>query len=331
MVNKVLTAIAVLSLIGVAVFSYSVALMITGEVGGNPIYEMMVKGAEEAAAEAGFELKVVEGGYNPAKWEPTLFSLAASKQYDLVVTFTEGMPRSVEKVAQMFPNQKLALLDGIANPMPNVYSLGFKDEEMTYLAGYFAGLVTKSSLPRANSDLKIGLIAGDIYPAMTNRMKPAYENGAHAVDENIEVLFSAAGTWSDPNKGSELAQAQYSQGADIILIIAGGTGVGVIEKAKEMGKYVIGVDSNIISFAPGTILACTLKNADKAMKSTLLRAFRGELPFGTVERWGLKEGVIGFTFDDPNYIEIVPESIREKMIQVYKDLMNGVIDPLASE
>ena len=166
---------------------------------------------------------------------------------------------------------------------------------------------------------------------MTNRMKPAYENGAHAVDENIEVLFSAAGTWSDPNKGSELAQAQYSQGADIILIIAGGTGVGVIEKAKEMGKYVIGVDSNIISFAPGTILACTLKNADKAMKSTLLRAFRGELPFGTVERWGLKEGVIGFTFDDPNYIEIVPESIREKMIQVYKDLMNGVIDPLASE
>jgi len=62
-----------------------------------------------------------------------------------------------------------------------------------------------------------------------------------------------------------------------------------------------------------------------------LRAFRGELPFGTVERWGLKEGVIGFTFDDPNYIEIVPESIREKMIQVYKGLMNGAIDPLASE
>lgn len=308
--------------------SYSVAIMITGEVGGNPIYEMMVNGAKAAAEEMGFELKIVEGGYNPAKWEPNLISLAATRKYDLIVTFTEGMPRSVEKVAKMFPKQKIALLDGIAPLLPNVFSLGFKDEEMCYLAGYFAGLITTSNLPNANSSLKVGLLAGDIYPAMTDRMKPAYTNGAKAVNPNIEVVFSAAGTWSDPNKGKELAQAQFDQGVDIILIIAGGTGVGAIQEAVERDKYIIGVDSNIIHFAPGTILACTLKHADIAIKDVLIRACKGELKFGAAERWGIKEGVIDFTFDDPYYIQLIPKEIRDKMLEIFNAIKNGEIDPL---
>jgi len=326
--HRVFLSILLVFLVSTIALSYSVALMITGEVGGNPIYEMMVNGAKAAAAEAGFELKIVEGGYNPAKWEPNLISLAATRKYDLIVTFTEGMPKSVEKVAKMFPNQKIALIDGIAPILPNVFSLGFKDEEMCYLAGYFAGLVTISDLPNANPDLKVGLLAGDIYPAMTDRMKPAYTNGAKSVNKDIEVLFSAAGTWSDPNKGKELAQAQFDQGADIILIIAGGTGVGAIQEATEKGKYIIGVDSNIIGFAPGTILACTLKHADLAIKDVLLRASKGELAFGTAERWGVKEGVIDFTFDDPDYIQFVPQDIRNKMIEVYNAIKSGEIDPL---
>src|SRR6056297_3577293 len=118
--------------------------MITGEIGGNPIYEMMAKGAKEAAEEGDFNLKIVEGGYNPAKWEPTLISLAATGQYDVVVTFTEGMPKSVEKAAKMFQDQKFILIDGIAREMDNVFSLGFNDEEMAYLSGAFAALVTTS-------------------------------------------------------------------------------------------------------------------------------------------------------------------------------------------
>ena len=309
-------------------FSYSVAIMVTGEVGGNPIYEMMVNGAKAAAEEAGFNLKVVEGGYNFANWEPNVISLASTGQYDLVVTFTEGMPRSVEKVAKMFPNQKLALLDGIAADLPNVFSLGFKDEEMTYLAGSFAGLVTISDMPGANEDLKVGLLAGDIYPAMTDRMKPAYENGAKSINENIDVVFSAAGSWSDPNKGEELSQAQLSQGVDIILTVAGGTGVGAIQAAGNSGNYVIGVDSNYINMAPDTILACTLKNADIAMKNVLVRACKGELPFGTSERWGIKEGAIGFTFDDPDYIKNVPQDIRDEMLKIFESLKSGEVDPL---
>lgn len=310
------------------VLSYDVALLITGEIGGNPIYEMMVDGAKRASRDFGFNLKVVEGGYNPAKWEPSLIALASTGSYDLIVTFTEGMPKSVEKAAKMFPKQKFALIDGIAPLSENVYSLGFKDEEMAYLAGYFAGLITTSNLPGANRELKVGLISGDIYPAMIDRMKPAYEKGAKSVNQAIEVLFSVAGSWSDPGKGSELAQLQFSQGADIIFLVAGGTGIGAIQKARELKKYVIGVDSNIISIAPGVILACVLKRADDAIYSVLKRAYEGKLPFGNYERWGIEENVIDFTLDENYFTQFVSENIAEKMRQIFNSLKNGEIDPL---
>jgi len=313
----------------VSAFPFSVALMVTGEIGGNPIYEMMVSGAESASAELGLDLKIVEGGYNSAKWEPNLIALAATGKYDLIVTFTEGMPKSVEKVADMFPRQKLALIDGIAPIKPNVYSLGFKDEEMCYLAGYFAGLITLSDLPGTNRDLIVGLIGGDTYPAMTDIMKPAFVNGARAVHPEIDLLFSVVGSWSDPNKGKDLAQAQFAQGADIILTIAGGSGVGAIQEAVRLGKYIIGVDSNTIHMAPGTILACTLKRADIALKNVIDRAYSGSLPYGASERHGLADEVIGFTFDDPNYLEMIPGAIRKRMLEIFESLKSGKIDPLS--
>ncbi|HOJ88063.1 MAG TPA: BMP family ABC transporter substrate-binding protein [Pseudothermotoga sp.] len=307
--------------------AYSVALLITGEVGGNAIYEMMVQGAVRASKDFGFDVKVIEGGYNSSKWEPLLISLASTKSYDLIVTFTEGMPKSVEKAAKMFPQQKFALIDGIAPNLANVYSLGFKDEEMAYLAGYFAGLITKSNLPGANSELKIGMIAGDIYPAMTEKMKPAYEKGAKSADEKTEIFFSVAGSWADPNKGYELAQLQFSQGVDVIFLVAGGTGIGAIKKAKELGRYVIGVDSNVIYLAPDVILACVLKRADMAIYEVLKKAYLGKLPLGHSERWGIREGAIGFTFDDPSYLQNVPEQIREKMIDLFEKVERGEITP----
>ncbi|MEN3008298.1 BMP family ABC transporter substrate-binding protein [Pseudothermotoga sp.] len=309
-------------------YAYSVVLLITGEVAGNAIYEMAVSGAKRAAQDFGFEVKVVEGGYNPARWATLLTSLAASRSYDLIVTFTEGMPKNVETTARAFPNQKIVLVDAMAPILPNVYSVAFKDEEMAYLAGYFAALVTKSDMPNANEDLKVGMIAGDVYPAMMNKIKPAYEKGVKDVDPNVRVIFSVVGSWADPSKGAELAQVQYEQGVDIIFLVAGGSGMGAVRKAREMRKYVIGVDSNYIERDPEVILACALKHIDRAIYEILAKAVKNQLKFGTSEVWGIKEGMIGFTFDDPNYLKNVPKEINLQMLRVFEKLKEGLIAPL---
>ena len=302
---------------------FSVGILITGEIGGNAIYELVQQGAQRAAGDA-IEIRIVEGGYNQSKWEPLLLSMAATGKYDLLMTFTEGMPASVAKVARAFPNQKFTLLDGIVpEPLANVYSVAFKDGEMTFLAGVLAGMITSSGIGGTNPEKTVGLIAGDTYPAMINTMKPAYEAGVKSIEPEATVLFGIVGSWSDPTRGRELASRQYEGMADIILVIAGGSGMGSIEEAAGRGRYVITVDSNALAMKPGVILASFLKHIDLLVYETIIKAGEGSLPFGSNSRVGISEGMIDYTRDDPLFIKYVPEEIREKMFQWYESIKNG--------
>lgn len=327
MFRKIAVCFAGLLLLTSLIFSqFNVALMIPGEIGGNPIYELVEKGANNVAAPGEIIVKVVEGGYNPAKWEPLLRSMVATGKYDLVITFTEGLPDSVAKIARAFPGQKLVLIDGVlSEEISNVYSVAFRDEEMTFLAGIIAGLVTKHNLPGSNSELVVGLIAGDTYPAMKNKMLPGFEKGVELVSPNSDVIFSIVGSWSDPSKGRELAARQFEEGADIILEIAGGSGIGIIEEARNLGKYVLNVDSNLISYAPGTVLASALKHIDKVVGNTIAKAASGELEYGKNERLGISDGAIDLPFSDPDYISYLPENIREIVYAYYLLLKNNIM------
>ncbi|HNS35655.1 MAG TPA: BMP family ABC transporter substrate-binding protein, partial [Mesotoga sp.] len=68
-----------------AASKFSVGILITGEIGGNAIYELVQKGALGMASDE-IEIKIVEGGYNQSKWESMLVSLAALGKYDLLMT-----------------------------------------------------------------------------------------------------------------------------------------------------------------------------------------------------------------------------------------------------
>lgn len=329
MFRKFLLCLAVLLFFSSIIFSqFNVGLMIPGEIGGNPIYELVEKGVLEINESGNTFVKIVEGGYNPAKWESLLRSMVVTGKYDLIVTFTEGLPDAITRIAKAFPKQKMVLIDGaLTQELPNVYSVAFKDEEMTFLAGIIAGLVTISpDLPGSNSELVVGLIAGDTYPAMKNRMLPGFEKGIKLVAPDSRVIFSIVGSWSDPSKGRELAARQFEESADIILEIAGGSGIGVIEEARNRGKYVLNVDSNLIAYAPGTILASALKHIDTTVKDTITKAASGNLEYGKNVRIGIHEGAIDLTFSDPDYLNYLPESIREIVHAYYVLLKYGLIN-----
>ncbi len=316
---KIILNVLVIAL-SITVFAtpFRVGVMITGEIGGNAIYELVQKGALEAASDS-IEVRIVEAGYNQSRWESHLRGMAATGRYNLLITFTEGMPSSVRNVALAFPDTKFVLLDGaIDSPLPNTYSVAFRDDEMTFLAGLLAGMITTSGIPGTNSQKTVGLIAGDTYPAMNNIMRPSYELGLKTVDQDANLLFGIVGSWSDPTRGKELASRQFESGADVILLIAGGSGIGAIEEAARRGKYVLTVDSNSIHLNPGVILASFLKHIDLLIRETITRASKGEIAYGTNQRVGIVEGMIDFTHDDPDYIKNVPEDIRVKMLQWYE-------------
>lgn len=114
---------------------------------------------------------------------------------------------------------------------------------ISMLAGVLAAMVTESDMEFANADKKIGFVGGDEHPVITDFLV-GYIEGAKSVDPEIKVYVSYIGSWDDTAKGKEMAIAQYNQGVDIIFPAAEQAGLGCVEAAVEMGKYIIGVDSD---------------------------------------------------------------------------------------
>jgi basic membrane lipoprotein Med (substrate-binding protein (PBP1-ABC) superfamily) len=301
---------------------YAVAVFVPGITGGSPIYEMLVEGTKKAVEESGkATVIVVEGGFNQAEWQQKITSLAATGTYDLIITSNPAMPDICARVAEDFPKQKFAIVDGYLPGHPQIYTLLYNQMEQAYLIGYMGGLVTKSDLPGANGELKVGLIAGQQYPVMDRAIRPGFKRGLEEVDPGIELDFRVLGNWHDAGKAADLAASMYDAGSDVILAIAGGANQGIITVAKQRGKYVLWFDSNGYGLAPGTIIGSTVLKNDRGAYETVKLAIEGKLSYGAAVKVGAEDGFIDFITDDQIYIQNVPAPIREKManrLQMFK-------------
>jgi basic membrane lipoprotein Med (substrate-binding protein (PBP1-ABC) superfamily) len=301
---------------------YSIAVFVPGIISGSATYEMLVQGAEKAAAEHNnTAIQVIEGGSNQGEWEEKVSALAAGSDYDVIVTSNPAMPAICDAVSKRFPQQQFIIMDGFFEGNENMYTLRYNQYQQALLAGHMAGLVTTSSMPGANSKLAIGLIAGQEYPDMNELILPGFQEGAKLVNEAITVDFRVVGNWYDAAKGAELARSMINGGADVILAIAGGANQGVLTAAGEKGVYVHWYDSNGYANKPGTVIGSTAILQDKAVYQTVTKAIEGSLEFGKAETFGIKEGYITFIEDDDNYRSSVPEELRAKQHQFTSELI----------
>jgi len=303
--------------------SYKIGVFVPGVVAGSPLYEQMVAGTERAAKEAGASVKVIEAGFNQGEWQEKMTALAATGEYDIIVTSNPAMPFITSEVAKAFPQQKFLHLDAYFPGNPQIYSLLYNQVEQAYFAGYLGGLVTTSKMKGANADLKAGMIVAQEYPALTKMMKPGYEQGLAAVNPKITLDYRVIGNWYDANKAADLANSMIDAGVDVILSITGGAAQGIIKAAKEKGKYVLFFDSNEYKQAPGTIIGCAILNQEKAAYERVKMAIQGTLPWGQAEIMSAKDGYVDFADNDPLYINNVPASVRNKMAVVVKKIRSG--------
>jgi len=294
---------------------------VPGVVSGSPIYEMLVAGVEKAAGErAGVRVKVIEGGFNQAEWESKVTSLAATAAYDLIVSSNPAMPAICDAVSAKFPGQKFLLFDGALAGNPALYTLRYKQREQAYLAGYLAALVAQE-----RGATRLGLVAGQEYPAMNDLILPGYRDGARAVDPDCTVDFRVVGNWYDAARGTDLAAGMLRDGAAVILAIAGGANQGVLRAAAEAGAKVVWFDVNGYGIQPGTVVGSAVVRQDKAAYEQTRRYLDGTLPFGAAELVGAAEGYVDFIEDDPHYIAAVSVAVREKQAALARRLRSGTL------
>ena len=304
--------------------SYSIAVFIPGVIAGSPTYEMMANGAQKAIKETkGGSVKIIEGGFNQGEWLEKITVLASLNKYDLIVSTNPAMPAICDEVSKLFPNQNFFLLDGFLEGNQNIYTFRYNQVEQSFLSGYFAGLITSSKMEGANSNLKIGLIAGQEYPDMVKAILPGFRAGAKKVNNQITVDFRVVGNWYDAEKARALSESMFNSGVDIILTIAGGANQGVITAAKDMGKYILMYDVSSYDDAPGIIIGSTEIKQERAAYEKIKLAISGDMPFGTAEIATVKDGWIGFDNMHPLYLKNVTRDIQVKMDAIIKKLSSG--------
>jgi basic membrane protein A len=307
-----------------------VVLYINGTLGDKSFFDSANRGLEMAIKDLGIEGKTIEGGYDPARWEPDIEQLCQG-DWDIIIAGTWQLQQYLEKLAPKYPNKKFFTYDTSVDyskgNLGNVYSILYKQNESSFLVGALAALITKSNMPLANPQKVIGFLGGMDIPVI-NDFKVGYIQGAKYIDPEIQVLVSYAGSFSDPAKGKELVLAQYNQGADIAFNVAGETGLGLLDAAKEMKKYAIGVDSDqYIMFKDSDpekasyIVTSMMKNVDKSIYRAIKLHLEGKLPYGQAEALGLKEDGVGVA----NYIKLVPEEFRNKIKELEQKIINGEI------
>ncbi len=310
-----------------------VVLYVNGTLGDKSFFDSANRGVQRAAKELGVVTKTIEGGYDPARWEPDIAQLTEGP-WDIIIAGTWQLQEILEKLAPQNPKKKFITYDTTVDyskpGLGNVYSILYKQNEGSFLVGALAAMVTTSKLPQANPQKVIGFLGGMDIPVI-NDFKVGYEQGAKYVDKDMKVLVSYAGSFSDSAKGKELVLAQYDQGADIAYNVAGETGLGLLDAAKEKKRYAIGVDSDQwLLFKDSDpvkasfIVVSMLKNVD----FSLFRAIKGTkertIKYGAAEALGIKEGGIGIS-DNENFKKVIPASMRSKLKELEQKILKGEI------
>ena len=300
----------------------------TGGLGDESFNDMAYEGLKRAREEFGDQLEDTYGEPESQSDFPTYQQrYAEQEKYDLIICVGYLQKSALNETAQQYPDQKFMIIDDTVD-QPNVRSVTFNQNEGEFLAGALSGLMTQhSEVDGINSQEKIGFIGGMEGPLIGN-FEAGYWSGAKYVNEDVEVLSSYVGSWTDSASGNENAQTFYSNGADIIAHAAGGTGIGVIEASKETGHYSIGVDDNQDELGlpsedsdTSHTMTSVMKRVDNAVYRAIKKEVEGEIETGTTVALGVEEG--GMSLTPMNYAPYVPEGIKT---YVKEDLKQKIVD-----
>lgn len=302
-----------------------VCVVYSGNLGDKSYNDSCNIGATQAAKDFNVEIKNLEGT-TADEWRTNLLA-ACEDGYDLVICSSSNLQEYLEEFAPEYPDTKFAIIDTTVEA-DNVVSISFAQNQGSFLAGAAAALFTShSEIDGVNDDAVIGWVGGMDIPVLHDFLV-GYEQGAKYINPDITVLSSFAGTWNDPLKGKELTLAQYQQGADIVMNVASGTGPGILEAAKEAGKYAIGVDLNQDNDQPGAVLTSMVKRVDTACYSVIKSVAEGTFKGGEVSYLDLAaEGVslTDFSVIKEHLGDQFPEDILTKLEEIQEKIVSGEI------
>jgi basic membrane protein A len=260
---------------------------------GVDVYLNMTRqGALDGARRIGAAARVFESSDPETRSE----NIRAALVYGATIIVAPG-PEFVDMVpdfAEDNPQVKFLMVEDCpAKLARNVFCIQLRTYEAGFLAGFEAGLTSKSG--------RVGTIAPVDYPE-AHRFTDTFADGARAARPDVVVhptlWIGGDNPWSDPLRAQSQAAVMVSDGVDrIFATVAAGNGGIYKVVSTSPGALATGLDINECPDAPGHILDSAVRHVDRVIARAIDGIAAGTQP-STVS-YGLKEGAVGMTGLEP--------------------------------
>lgn len=293
--------------------SITVAVVVAEGLGDRSFYDSAKEGLDRLVEECGVTSKVIECNGENFKQQ----MMNAAEEADIVVPVGWQF-YDIETVAPDYPDTKFIWVDNeTSKPLENVLCITYAQNEGSFLAGYIAAKTSKTGV--------VGAVGG-MDNATINDFLVGYKQGAKYANKDIKVVTNYAGDFEDPAQGKECATALHSKGADVIFQVAGNTGSGVIEAAKEGKFYAIGVDSDQKWIEPETIICSMKKEVGNSIFDTV-KDFVDNGKFEANRTWvaDMATGYVQVTYGDKDMPQQVSDELKAEVEGLKDKIVKGEI------
>ncbi len=314
---------------------YNVVSLVNGNLGDKSFFDSAESGLKALADAGRITYKTIEMGgtdEDQPKWLETLYEVAESGEYDLIVCGTYQMPDYLKEVATAYPDQLFLIYDDdtYAGENKNVVNITYKQNDMGYLIGAFAaGMTGDTSVNNINAEKVIGFVGGVDSPVI-NDFLYGFLEGAKATDPEVKVDTRYVNSYVDTATAKEMGLSMINdKNCDIIWGVAGLSGNGAAEAALETGKaWFIGVDSDQeLTFSP-ELAAITLTSGLKNIGNSIVWIFdewdAGRTYWGSKVLLGISEGGVGIV-TDKNFTKVAPKGVQDAVTAAQEAIVKGEI------
>jgi basic membrane protein A len=229
--------------------------------------------------------------------------------YNLIFTTSFGYMDPTITVAAGAPDVTFMHCSGFKTA-DNVGTYFGRMYQPRYLTGMIAGKMTESNI--------LGYVAAHPIPEVIRGIN-AFALGARSVNPDVKVHVVWTQTWYDPAKEREAGESLLDIGADVIAQHQDTPAPQ--QAAEDRGKYSIGYNSDMTSFAPAAHLTAPVWNWE-----VVYRRVVDEVRDGTwtnEQYWGgLGDGVVGLA----PYSDLVPAEVQEMVEAKKAEIVAGTWD-----
>ncbi len=273
--------------------------------------DMAYLGGDRAARDFNLVLTELQSR-SESDYLPNLRTLSRSGECVIIVGVGFLLTDAIAQVADEYPNQLFAIIDGYVDK-PNVLSVLFKEHEGSAVVGALAAMIAGYY-----NKTTVGVVLGMEIPVLY-KFEAGYYWGIRYGQEifkektgreiNVKILFTYTGAFNDPARGKTATEAMLGEGAIVVYNVAGATGLGIFEAVAEAGAregrtmgppFGIGVDADQDYIKPGFIIASMMKRVDVGVYTATKKALnylihKNETKFGGILELGIAEGGIAMS------------------------------------